>query len=94
MAHHDYMTAKSGQALYFNTRYLTWNDDGGDGALTVKSLGSTSAKGFNVSWDANTGTAIYKASAGFTGQDSVLYTVADADGSTDYALVNFDVLLA
>ncbi|MBE0529833.1 MAG: DUF1593 domain-containing protein [Rhodospirillales bacterium] len=94
MAHHDYMTAESGQALYFNTRYLTWNDDGGDGALTVKSLGSTSAKGFNVSWDANTGTAIYKAPAGFTGQDSVLYTVADAGGSTDYALVNFDVLLA
>jgi hypothetical protein len=93
-AHDDYMTAKAGQALYFNTRYLTYNDDAKDGGLAVKSLASTSAKGVNVSWDTDTGTAIYKAPAGFKGQDTIKYTVADADGSTDYALVHFDVLLA
>ncbi|WP_316975576.1 nucleoside hydrolase-like domain-containing protein [Shumkonia mesophila] len=90
----DLWTTQAGKALYFNTRYLLGNDKAPDGGLAVKGIAATTAKGGTVTWDANTGTAIYKAKAGFTGHDTVQYVAQDADGSTDTALVHFDVLLA
>ncbi len=90
----NYWKATAGQALYFNSRYLLTDDKAPDGGLAVKSIGTTTAKGGTVKWDASTGTTIYKAKAGFTGHDTVEYVAKDADGSTDTALIHFDVLLA
>jgi len=94
IAQDDHWTTQAGKVLYFNTRYLLGNDKAPDGGLAVKGIAATTVKGGKVTWDADTGTAIYKAKAGFTGHDTVEYVAQDADGSTDTALVHFDVLLA
>lgn len=70
------------------------NDKVPDGGLAIKSIAKTTAKGGMVSWDSDSGTAIYRAKAGFAGKDYVEYAAQDADGSTDAALIHFDVLLA
>ena len=90
----DHWTTKAGTPHYFASRYLLTNDKAPDGGLAVVGIASKTAKGGTVTWDADKGLAIYKPKAGFTGKDSVQYTVKDADGSTDTAHVNFDVLLA
>jgi hypothetical protein len=70
------------------------NDKVPDGGLAIKSIAKTTAKGGTVSWDSDSGTAIYRAKAGFAGKDYVEYAAQDVDGSTDAALIHFDVLLA
>src|SRR3546814_4697794 len=90
----DVCSSDLGEKLWFNSRYLLNNDKGADGGLTVESIASNTAKGGTIEWDADTGTTIYRSKAGFTGKDHVEYTVADRDGSTDTALIHFDVLLA
>ena len=82
----------AGKSFYFNTKYLTFNDKGVDGGLKVIALDKVSAKGVSLSW-ASDGTAIYKAPVGYKGTDTLNYTVADADGSTDIGQVVFNVTL-
>jgi len=93
-AGNDHWNARSGEKLWFNSRYLLNNDKAPDGGLAVKSIAGTTAKGGTISWDAETGTTIYRSKAGYSGKDWVEYTAVDADGSTDTALINFDVLIA
>jgi len=90
----DSWGAKSGAQLWFNSRYLLSNDKAPDGGLAVKSIASTTVKGGTINWDADTGTTIYRSKAGYTGKDYVEYTAVDRDGSTDTALIHFDVLIA
>ncbi|MEX2642188.1 MAG: tandem-95 repeat protein, partial [Acetobacterales bacterium] len=71
-----------GKTLWENSRYLTWNDKGGDGGLKVTQVDKTSAQGVSVSWAAD-GTIVYKAKAGFVGTDTVGYTVVGNNGSSD-----------
>jgi lysophospholipase L1-like esterase len=82
----------AGKSFYFNTKYLTWNDKGLDGGLKVIALDKVSTKGVSVSWGSD-GTAIYKAPVGYQGTDTLNYTVADIDGSTDIGQVVFNVTL-
>jgi len=93
-ANNDHWNAKSGAQLWFNSRYLLGNDKAPDGGLAVKSIAAATAKGGSINWDAETGTTIYRSKAGYVGKDWVEYTAVDTDGSTDSALINFDVLIA
>lgn len=76
----------SGKALYFNSRYLTWNDKGVDGGLKVVAVDKLSEAGVSISWSTD-GTVIYRAKAGFNGVDRFDYKLSDKDGSTDVGTV-------
>src|SRR5690606_39186847 len=74
IAKDDHWIAKSGEKLWFNSRYVLANDKAADGGLAVKSIKATTAKGGSIDWDAATGTTVYRSKAGFTGKDWVEYT--------------------
>jgi hypothetical protein len=86
----DSYKVDAGTTLYFNTRFLTWNDKG-DGALNVASVDAVSDRGVKISWGAEgtdkDGTLIYKAPAGFHGVDKIDYKVVDAKGGYDIGTV-------
>ncbi|MFV0360713.1 Ig-like domain-containing protein [Tropicimonas sp.] len=66
------------------------NDSDADGdALSIASVGRPS----NGTASIVDGKIVYTPNAGFTGADSVTYTVSDGQGSTDTARVNFTVAL-
>ncbi|WP_298724646.1 nucleoside hydrolase-like domain-containing protein [uncultured Ferrovibrio sp.] len=90
----DVHKTTANQKHYFNSKYLLLNDKGPDGGLHVTDIETTTAKGGTVTWNASNGSAIYTPKAGFVGRDSVEYSIADRDGSSDTGLIHFDVLLA
>jgi hypothetical protein len=90
----DFHKAQAGAKYYFNSKYLLLNDTGKDGGLKVTDIEDVTAKGGKVTWDTASGTAIYTPKAGFTGKDTVDYTLVDRDGSQDTGTIHFDVLLA
>src|SRR3546814_20167947 len=65
-----------------NARYLTWNDKGGDGELTVTSVASKSAAGGSVTFS-NDGTIRFNPKAGGQGSDWVEYPLEDSAGNDD-----------
>lgn len=87
----DIYKVDAGTSLYLNTRYVTMNDKGGSGALTVVSVDAASERGVKVSWGgegtAADGTLIYKALAGFEGIDKITYKVIDASGHSDLGTI-------
>jgi hypothetical protein len=87
--HHD---IKSGTKLYFDTRYLLMNDKAPDGGLHVTGVDLYTRAGGRVSVNSE-GSGVYIPKAGFTGQDSFDYRIADVNGSTDTGTVFVDVLL-
>src|SRR3546814_16374781 len=68
--------------MWQNARYLTWNDKGGVGELTVTSVASKSAAGGSVTFS-NDGTIRFNPKAGWQGKDWVEYTVKDSAGNVD-----------
>src|SRR3546814_16312290 len=68
--------------MWQNARYLTWNDKGGVGELTVTSVASKSAAGGSVTFS-NDGTIRFNPKAGWQGKDWVEYTVKDSPGNVD-----------
>src|SRR5690606_9088244 len=90
----DFHKTVAGAKHYFNSKYLLLNDEGKDGGLKVTDIGVSTVKGGNVKWDTASGTAIYTPKAGFSGRDSVDYSIADKDGSQDTGTIHFDVLIA
>ena len=90
----DHYQLSAGEKLWFNTRYLTWNDKGLDGGLKVLSIDAVSDRGVKVSVDPAgfaKGTTVYKAPVDFHGTDHLKYTVADKDGSLAVGHVVFDI---
>jgi hypothetical protein len=90
----DHYKLSAGEKLWFNTRYLTWNDKGLDGGLHVISIDAVSDRGVKVSVDPAgfaKGTTAYKAPADFHGTDHIKYTVADKDGSWAVGHVVIDI---
>jgi Ca2+-binding RTX toxin-like protein len=88
-ASNDIQKVAAGQTFYINTKYLTWNDQG-TAPLKVVALGAKTDHGVSVSWAAD-GTAVYRAPAGFSGEDRLTYTVTDASGQSATAQVIFQV---
>src|SRR3546814_17914812 len=68
--------------MWQNARYLTWNDKGGVGELTVTSVASKSAAGGSVTFS-NDGTIRFNPKAGWQGKGWVEYTVKDSAGNVD-----------
>src|SRR3546814_20998532 len=68
--------------MWQNARYLTRNDKGGVGELTVTSVASKSAAGGSVTFS-NDGTIRFNPTAGWQGKDWVEYPVEDSDGHVD-----------
>src|SRR3546814_13314510 len=68
--------------MWQNARYLTWNDKGGVGELTVTSVASKSAAGGSVTFS-NDGTIRFNPKAGWQGKDWVEYPVTDRAGHVD-----------
>src|SRR3546814_6990485 len=60
----DHKSISGGQPHYFNSKYLLLNDKAPDGGLKVTDIPDYSAKGARVTWDSDTGTAIYRPKAG------------------------------
>jgi hypothetical protein len=89
VAKDDSYKVDAGKTLYFNTKYVTWNDTG-TGALKVTAVDAVSERGVAVSWAAD-GTTIYKAQAGFQGQDKINYKVTDEAGGYDFGTVVINV---
>jgi len=90
----DHYSLDAGKSLWFNTRYLTWNDKGVDGDLKIASIDAVSEHGVKVSVNPDGfahGTTVYKAPADFHGTDHIKYTVKDHDGSVAVAHVVIDV---
>jgi serralysin len=85
-ANDDSYSIAAGQKLWFNARYLTWNDAGADGGLKVTTVDSASSNGGTLTFGAD-GTVAYTPKAGFSGRDSFDYTLSDLDGSTDRGTV-------
>jgi hypothetical protein len=89
LARDDTYKIDAGKTLYFNTKYVTYNDSG-SGALNVVSVDAVSERGVAVSWAAD-GTTIYRAQAGFEGTDKINYKVADQAGGYDIGTVLINV---
>jgi len=87
----DIYKVDAGKSLYLNSRYVTTNDKGGSGALTVVSVDAASERGVKVSWGgegtASDGTLVYKAPTGFEGIDKITYKVIDAAGHSDLGTI-------
>ncbi len=91
----DSYNIDAGKTLYFNSRYLTTNDKGGDGNYSITSVDAKSEHGVSVSWGAEgtaqDGTTVYKAPTDFSGTDHVHYTVVDASGHTGTGTIDIQV---
>jgi lysophospholipase L1-like esterase len=89
-AYDDNYKIDADKSLWFNTKYLTWNDKGADGGLHVTKVETHSDAGATITW-ASDGTVRYIPVKGWHGTDSFDYTVTDANGSTDTATIHVQV---
>jgi hypothetical protein len=91
----DLYKVDEGKTLYFNSRFLTTNDEGGNGAYSVTAVNKVSEQGVSVSWGAEgtaqDGTFVYKAPSDWSGTDHVRYTVVDSAGHTGTGTIDIEV---
>ena len=75
-------------SLDIDASVILQNDSDPDGdAIRILNVGSASANGGTVSYDAVTGKVTYTPAADYNGTDSFTYTITDDNGGTDTATV-------